>query len=112
MNEVIVLKKLLSVPRWVLFHGIGVLDDFLHLLNWCLFFLASCTSKGSLIVERHLGLFLLRGMLGAIELWESSKHWEAERWRWHAHHTSLVVRSDAVGTMHHATCDCLLLLII
>ena len=51
-------------------------------------------------------------MLGGVEVRESSKVWEPKWRRRHAHHASLVVGSDAVGTMHHATCYCLLLLVI
>ena len=86
MNKVIVLKELLSISRRVLFHRISMLYDLLYLLGWRLFFLASCTSKCSLVVERDLSL-LLRGSLGATKVMEPSEVREAKRW-WHAHHTS------------------------
>lgn len=86
MNEVIILKELFSISWRVLLHCIGVLYDLFDLLWWGLFFLASSTSKGSLVVERDLSL-LLRGMLRATKVVEPSKVREAEWWR-HAHHTS------------------------
>lgn len=118
MNEIVILKQFLSVSWWVLLHGVGMLNDFLDLILFLFNFggiliyssAALAVSESSLIVQRRDLLLLLASRLVRavfnLLMRETEVRHNAEGWR---HHGGW---RDTMRTVHHATCDGLLLLVV